>query len=299
MSLPLLNYLSFSVVFILLGWALYLPYRCGQLYLALVYSMTAGAYFAAYGTTALHWPIALAIVGSPFVGAFFAFLPALGLRRAPGFTTAIASLALIFILVTIIRNLKFIGGSQGIFAIPPLDYPLITLAAVLFIAGTLVYRIDHSRLGRAAELLSYSPQEAECFGPNLAAVSMLMQVFSGALSGTAGALYAFTVGSVFPDAFGFSTLLVVFPIVFIGGNLTMWGTAVLAPILWGIPLVLPEAIVDWKDVVYGAILICVLIVMPEGVISKGLVRGAGTWARSFGLRALWAFRTRKEHASAK
>jgi branched-chain amino acid transport system permease protein len=290
MSLPLLNYLTFTIIFILLGWAVYLPYRCGQLYLAVVYSMATGAYFAAYVTTAWHWPIYLAILGSPLIGAFFAFLPALGLRKAPGFTTAISSLALIFILQTVVRNLKFLGGSAGLFGIPPLDYPVITPFVVIVVVGVIIYRIDHSRLGRAAELLYYSREEAACFGPNMALVGMLMQVLSGALSGIAGALYTFTVGSVFPDAFGFSILLVVFPIVFIGGNLTMWGAAILAPVLWGIPLVLPEAVVDWKDVIYGAILICVLIVRPEGVISKEVVRKVVTGIQSLASTGKRAFR---------
>jgi len=289
MSLPLLSYLSFTVIFILLSWALYLPYRCGQLYLAPVYTIAIGAYFAAYTTTAWSWPVLLAIVVSPLIGAFFAFLPAIGLRRAPGFTTAIASLALIFILQTVLRNLKFLGGALGLFAIPPLDYPLTTLAVVLFVSGTIVYRIDHSRLGRAAELLYYSREEAACFGPDLALVSIMMQVLSGALSALAGALYAFAVGSVFPDAFGFSILVVIFPIVFIGGTLTMWGTVVMAAVLWGIPLVLPEAVIDWKDVIYGAILVCVLDLRPEGVVSKELVRKVGLRAQSLAsaVRCAW------------
>jgi branched-chain amino acid transport system permease protein len=271
MSLPLLNYFIFSVIFILLSWALYLPYRCGQLYLAPVYCMASGAYFAAYVTTQWNWPIAPAILASSFVGAFFAFLPALGLRRVPGFTTAIASLALIFIIQTVIMNLKFIGGTAGYFGIPPMDHPLVTAFVVLLIAGIVVYRIDHSRLGRAAELHYYSPEETACFGVNMALIGMLLQVLSGALSGAAGALYAFTVGSVFPAAFGFSFLLMIFPIVFIGGNFTMWGAVIFSPILWGIPLILPEAIAEWKDVIYGALLICILIFRPEGVINKEMV----------------------------
>ena len=279
MPLPLLNYFVFSAIFILLSWGLYLPYRCGQLYLAIVYCMATGAYFAVYVVTQWHWPIALAILTSSLVGAFFAFLPALGLRRAPGFTTAITSLALIFILQTVIMNLKFLGGQTGLFGIPPMDHPLMTIIVVLLIAGMMVYRIDHSRLGRAAELLYYSPEEATCFGVNMALISMLLQVLSGALSGVAGALYAFTVGSVFPSAFSFSILMMIFSAVFVGGNLTMWGAVVFAPILWGIPLIQPKANAEWKDIIYGALLICILISRPEGVISKEVVRKVGTGAQ--------------------
>jgi branched-chain amino acid transport system permease protein len=87
------------------------------------------------------------------------------------------------------------------------------------------------------------------------------------------------VGSVFPGAFSFSILLMIFSVVFIGGNLTMWGPVLFAPILWGIPLILPEVIAQWKDVIYGALLIGILIFRPEGVISKELVRKVGTGAQ--------------------
>jgi branched-chain amino acid transport system permease protein len=288
MALPVLNYFIFCIIFILLSWAVYLPYRCGQLYLAPIYCMCAGAYFGAYAVTAWDWPVALAILASTFVGALFAFFPAIGLRKAPGFATAIASMALIFILQTVIMNLKFVGGSAGYFGIPPMDYPLITSLTVLVIAGIIIYRVDHSRLGRAAELLFYGREEVGCFGVNIAWVGMILQVLSGGLSGAAGALYAFTVGSVFPAAFGFSFLLTIFPIVFIGGNFTMWGAVFFAPILWGIPLILPEAIAEWKDVIFGTLLICILIFRPEGVVSKQVVRSIG-----IGIQLL--VRINKEH----
>jgi branched-chain amino acid transport system permease protein len=106
----------------------------------------------------------------------------------------------------------------------------------------------------------------------MAWISMLLQVLSGAFSGVAGALYAFIVGSIFPGAFSFSILMMIFSAVFVGGNLTMWGAVLFAPILWGIPLILPEAIAEWKDIIYGTLLICILISRPEGVVNKEMVR---------------------------
>ncbi len=91
------------------------------------------------------------------------------------------------------------------------------------------------------------------------------------MSGIAGALYAFNVGSIFPDAFGLHSLLNIFIIVFIGGTYTMWGPAVFAPILWGIPLILPEALSESKDLIYGGILIAILLWRPEGAITRTFV----------------------------
>ncbi len=272
MSFAFIQFINFTVIYILLSWAVYLPYRCGQLYLAPVYTMAAGAYFAAYAATTWNWPIFAALMVTPFVGALFAFIPAQGLKRAPGFTTAVVSLGLIFVLQTVIQNLKFLGGIAGYFGIPMMEWPLITSLTVLVLATILVHRLDHSRLGRAAELIYYNREGAECFGINTGRVSILLQTVAGAFGAIAGALFAFTLGAITPDNFGFQLLLIAFPIVFIGGNFTMWGVLIFAPVLWGLPLVLPEAIAQWKDYIYGGLLIIVLIIRPEGVIDKKTIR---------------------------
>lgn len=272
MSIALIQFINFTVIYILLSWAIYLPYRCGQLYLAPVYTMAAGAYFAAYAATSWHWPIFLAMMTSPLVGALFAFIPAQGLKRAPGFTTAVVSLGLIFVIQTVIQNLNFLGGVAGYFGIPMMENPLLTSMTVLIIAAILVYRLDHSRIGRAAELIYYNRDGAECFGINTGHISILLQVVSGALGAIAGALFAFTLGAITPDNFNFQLLLITFPIVFIGGNFTMWGALIFTPILWGFPLILPKVAAQWKDYIYGGLLIVVLIARPEGVIGKNTVR---------------------------
>ncbi len=274
MSFALIQFINFTVIYILLSWAVYLPYRCGQLYLAPVYTMAAGAYFAAYAATAWHWPIFLALMAAPFVGAVFAFIPAQGLKRAPGFTTAVVSLGLIFVLQTVIQNLPFLGGIAGYFGIPMMEMPLVTSMTVVIIAAILVYRLDHSRIGRAAELIYYNREGAECLGINTGRISILLQTVAGALGAVAGGLFAFTLGAITPDNFSFQLLLVAFPIVFMGGNFTMWGVLIFTPILWGLPLILPEAVAQSKDYIYGGLLIVVLIARPEGVINKKTVRKA-------------------------
>jgi branched-chain amino acid transport system permease protein len=146
----------------------------------------------------------------------------------------------------------------------------------LVIAGVFVYRIDRSRIGRAAETILIDLDLAASFGINMSSISVFLQAVSGALSGTAGAIFAFTVGVIFPDAFGLHQLLNIFIIVFVGGTYTMWGAVIFAPILWGIPLILPESIAESKDLIYGGLLIVILISRPEGVVSRPMT----TWIRN-------------------
>ncbi len=272
MPLPVEHFLLFTAIFILLGWGVYLPYRAGQLTLAPAYCMAAGAYVAAYGSREWGWPFPLAVVAAMAVGAFFAFVPALGLRRAPGFTTAIASIALITIFQTVIDNLTFLGGAAGFFGIRRVRFLLPATYVLLLLVGVFVHRLDTSRTGRAAEALLVDRDVAASMGVDIGRVTVLMHTCAGALGGLAGVIYAFTVGSVFPAAFGFSLLIFMVAPLFVGGTYTMWGVVVLVPVLWGLPLLLPSPITAWKDILVGGILVVALLVRPDGLIGKATAR---------------------------
>jgi branched-chain amino acid transport system permease protein len=279
MSLPLQQFFLFTAVYILLSWGLYLPYKLGQLSFSPAYCMAAGAYVTAYAANNWHWHFLLTLVAAVLLGALLAFLPALGLRRAPGFATAIASIALIIIVQTTIRNWRAIGGAAGIFGIPRVPYLLAATAVLVVIVGVLIHRVDHSRVGRATEALTVDRDVAASLGVSMSAVSLSMQAAAGALGGLAGMVYAYTVGSVFPAAFGLSVLMMMAAPMFVGGSATLWGVVVVTPVLWGLPLVLPSRISDWRDIVVGGLLIVVLLVRPEGLISRRTVSGVGAALR--------------------
>ena len=102
------------------------------------------------------------------------------------------------------------------------------------------------------------------------------------LAGFAGAIFAFQVGSLFATAFGFAMLLNIVVIVFAGGASTMWGVLLMAPIIWGFPLILPAAVAECKDVIYGVALATIMICRPEGLITKATVRSV---AERLGMKA--------------
>jgi branched-chain amino acid transport system permease protein len=60
-------------------------------------------------------------------------------------------------------------------------------------------------------------------------------------------------------------------VIFVGGYATMWGTVLAAPALYGLSLILPPAVASWRIVIYGTILIAVLVLKPEGLITRRLV----------------------------
>ncbi|MBT3170150.1 MAG: branched-chain amino acid ABC transporter permease [Rhodospirillaceae bacterium] len=265
-------FLIFAIMYVLLSWPVYLPYRAGQIYLGPVYCMLGAAYFVGFVTRDLNWPIWLALVTAPVAGGVLAFIPGLGLRRAPGLAVAIASLSLVFILQTVILNTDALGAKVGFFGIPVLRAILPVSIAGLVVAFFIVRRIEKSIIGRSAEATFHSHDLAACCGLSPGNIGLFLQTVSGMLAGFAGAIFAFQVGSLFATAFGFAMLLNTVVIVFAGGAATMWGVLILAPIIWGFPLILPEAVADWKDVIYGVALAAIMIFRPEGLITKTTVR---------------------------
>jgi branched-chain amino acid transport system permease protein len=279
MSSSLSLYLVFVGSLILLVWAFYMPFRLGQLYNGPVYCMAIGGYFAALVVKELGWPFILAVLGAAVMGAIFGFLPALGFSRTTGVTTAVASMALIFIVQSVIGNLGFTGGAGGIQDIPKVDYLLPATWGAVVIVGFLIYRLDHSRIGRAISMIGTDPDLARTLGIDVRWMTVFSLTSSSALGAMAGAFYAFNLRALRPGVLAFSVVLTTVAMLFIGGRHTMWGAFVAVPLLWGLPQWLPSSVAPYTQFVYGAVLILVLVFRPSGLITPGLLR-------SFDLRRL-------------
>jgi branched-chain amino acid transport system permease protein len=278
-SLYVENFLLTVGIYILLSWSFYLPFVGGQIYNGPIYSMAIGGYFAAYVSLHWGWPFPAAALGATILSGILAFMPGIGFARASGFAMAVSTLALIFIVQAVIRNLDFLGGSTGMFGIPKVKYLLAVTYGVIFILLVLIRRLMNSRIGKAMEAYYTSREGASALGINPISLSIFLQTVSGLVSGLAGAIYAFSLGIVFPEVFGFHLLLFVFTIVFLGGHYTMWGPLIFAPILWAIPQFTPSAIGEYSNIIYGAILVLVLILRPEGVITKEVIHSISEKSR--------------------
>ena len=117
-SLAWYVYSEFVGIFILLVWAMYLPFRGGQLYNGPIYCMTIGAYAAAYTAKNLHWPFGWALLLAVVIGTIVGFLTSFAFSRTTGIVTATASLALIFILQSSTKESKLCWWCIG-----DIEYP--------------------------------------------------------------------------------------------------------------------------------------------------------------------------------
>jgi branched-chain amino acid transport system permease protein len=275
-SLPLYYYLSITAVNILMSWALYLPYRVAHLHFITVANMAISGYAAGYLVMALHVPFSLALAIGFLLGGLIGYVVSLFIGDAPTFAVVIVGFTFIYITRTVIENTSAVGGTMGMFGLPNIGgspsvhrFVIIgILYGLVVLVGFLIYRFDHCSLGRAASTVFVDKDLAFSLGIDIKKLGMLLQTFSCTVAGGSGVLYGFIYRSFHLDFFTFHLVGIAMTIIFVGGYATMWGTVLAAPLLYGLPLLFPPEIASWRIVIYGALLILVLVLKPEGFITR-------------------------------
>ena len=283
--LPLYYYMAIAAVNILLSWAMYLPYRVAHLHFIVVANMAISGYTAAYLVMNLHVPFGLALVAGFALGGIIGFIVSLFIGDAPTFAVVIVGFTFIFITRTVIENLKAVGGALGMFGLPNIAATpgahrwtmLAILYGLVLVVGFLIYRFDNSRLGRAASAVFVDKELAASLGVDIKKLGMLLQTFSCTIAGGIGVLYGFIYKSLYLTFFDFSLVGIAMTVIFVGGYATQWGALVVAPILYGVPLLFPPGIQSWRIVIYGALLILVLVLKPEGFLTRRFVYTLGSF----------------------
>jgi branched-chain amino acid transport system permease protein len=279
MSLPLYYFLTVTAINILMSWALYLPYRVAHLHFLTVANMAISGYLSGWlvqGLGLSFWAaLPLGFIAAGLIG--WAISKFIG--DAPTFTVVIVGFTFIYITRTVIENTKAVGATMGMFGLPLVAGSpalhrwalLVLLYALVLLVGFLIHRFEHSRLGRAASAVFVDKDLATSFGVDIKKLGSLLQVFSSTVAGGCGVIYGFLYRSFHLDFFTFHLVGLFMTIIFVGGYATMWGVVVAAPLLYGLTLLFPPEVASWRIVIYGAILVAVLVLKPEGFITRRLV----------------------------
>ncbi len=272
MSTAASYFIIFVCVYLILTWAAYVPFKAGLLYNGTVYCMAIGGYFAAFMSKTFGTPFWLCILGAVIVSGLLGFLPALGFSRTKGVVTAVSSMALIFIIQAVIRNIPALGAARGISGIKKCEHLVLFSVICVVVICIFLYRFEKSRFGRAFESIETDPDMAATLGVNVKKMTVLGLTMSSVIAGVAGVIYAFQMRVVYPETFGFSMLLNIMTMMFVGGRYTQWGMLISVPILWGLNKWIPSELAIYAQIIYGVILIIVLMAFPEGIITRNLLR---------------------------
>jgi branched-chain amino acid transport system permease protein len=261
-------FLVLTAIYIFMGWSLYLPYRVGHLNFLSITIMAISAYFTGVASREWDFPFILILVLGMLIGIIIGYGVSLLVGDAPCFTVVIVGLTSMFIIKTVIENWDFLGGSIGFFGIPTARYLTIWAYILLIGTGYLISLIDNSQIARKASVIFHDRQLALSLGIQRKKIATFFHSFSGMLAGLSGVLYASLIGGLTIDFFGFGIVGTLMAILFVGGYSTMWGIVLAAPLLGGIPILLPDTLIAWKQVIYGGLLIIMICFRTQGLITR-------------------------------
>ncbi|SDI44512.1 branched-chain amino acid ABC transporter ATP-binding protein/permease [Paenibacillus naphthalenovorans] len=249
----------------------------GQISLAQAAFFGLGAYSLASTTVLFGLPywagVVLALVIPVVTGLF---LGAISLRLVTHYL-ALVTIGFQIIIQLVLHNWKGVtGGADGLSSIPrpfgieDAKWFYWFCLAVLFLCILFVYRLKHSRLGRALFALREDELAASVAGVDLFKTKMLAFAICSTLGGIGGALYASGYGYISPDVFIFEQSVTFFAMLITGGADSIIGALVGTILLtW-----LPEWLRSFKEyylAIYGGLIIVFLIFLPNGI--WGVVSG--------------------------
>ena len=156
-------------------------------------------------------------------------------------------------------------------------------------------RIINSRIGRALIAIREDETAAESMGINTTYYKILCFGVGAFFGGLGGGLFAHYMRYLHPSSFGFMRSIEHLCMVVLGGLGNMWGALIGAAALTVIPELL-RPIHDFRLLIYGAVLVIMMRVRPQGIIGQRLsAEQAGIGERLFNRWRLAAGHKTKGH----
>jgi len=231
-----------------------------------------GAYGAALLALRFALPMEAALVAAPlfaFAGALFAGWFCV---RLSGVYLAMLTLAFAQIAWSVAFQWDSVtGGSNGLIGVWPAAwlasrtayYYLALLAAG--VALLVVWRMVFSPFGYALRASRDSPLRAEAVGIPVRRVQWAAFVAAGTLAGVAGAVYAFSKGSISPEVLSVPRSVDGLVMVLLGGVQTVTGPVWGAALFTWLEDAVSREIEYWRAAI-GAVIVLLVLAFPQGVV---------------------------------
>jgi len=230
-------------------------------------------------------------VGSAWITLALSVAVALGLAAVIGLVTlrlrefvfSLVTYAVAVVTMTVVANVAFVGGSDGLRGVPTLDLSLPGLRltagtdrelwpfafALLVLTIYLVARFRRSALGAAAVMTHLNPRLATMSGIDPARVRVQVFLLSAPISAAAGWLYAYQRAYVSADVLeNYFLILMLTAVVLIGRRQLLGPVAATTLVLAQEKFFSFGGEID--KIVLGTVLVVILAFLPEGL--AGLAR---------------------------
>jgi branched-chain amino acid transport system permease protein len=242
-----------------------------------------GAYGAALLLKYAGIPMEGALLLAPIVAVLGAALFGWFSVRLSGVYLAMLTLAFAQITWAVVFQWDgFTGGSNGLTGVWPAQwltdkqhYYWLTLALVV-LAVWLLRRMLHAPFGYAMRAARDSALRADAIGIDIKRMQWLAFIIAGGVAGLAGALFAFSKGSISPEVLHVSKSVDGLVMVLLGGIQTLAGPLVGALSFTWLHDTVARNTEYWRAMLGGIILFLVLL-FPEGIAGAArrlFVRGA-------------------------
>lgn len=199
---------------------------------------------------------------------------------------AVATLALAQIVVLVVSQLTEVtGGLNGLVTVPltvgdipvaDFNYWFVGVGMLLVVAAAIA--LIRSPVGRLLLAVGDDPIAARSLGANPTRVLVFAFVLSSGLAGVAGVLLTQSTAVLAPETIGLETSILLLAMIAVGGLRSIPGAVIGAVLLALIPVVF-ASLQQGALLLYGAIILVVFMVSPEGLTGLPKVVAAKYAAR--------------------
>lgn len=250
--------------------------QAGILTMATAAFASVGAFATAIITVHLELSPWLGLAAAIVLPALLAYPVARSIVRLSPMPLSIGTILLSLVLEHFVREGgDFTGGYIGLSGIPGLpgfesQFAFHVLGWVVVVAVLILYvNLTNSSIGRAVRTAKHDPLRATADGVNVANVLAAYFSVTAAVAGVAGWLYAHYLSYMGPDSLTMHVSLRIMLMAVIGGAATYLGPVLGAAFLTLLTLYLPAA--ETQGMIFGAVLIVVLLVAPNGILGTDWV----------------------------
>jgi len=234
-----------------------------------------GAYAAALLVRAAGLPMEAALLLAPLAACAAALVYGWFAVRLSGVYSAMLTLAFAQITWAIAFQWdSFTGGSNGLTGVWPApwlaDKPAYYLLTLLLVAGAVLWlrRLVFSPFGYALRSGRDSPARAEAIGLHVKRLQWIAFTIAGSAAGLAGALYAFSKGSISPESLGIDRSVDGLVMVLLGGVQTLAGPVVGAVSYTWLHDTVSRNSEYWRAAL-GLLILVLVMLFPQGIAGFG------------------------------
>jgi len=307
------NYTQQIIIFtginVIAAFSFFAPFKTGQVSLGQAGFMAIGAYASAVFTQKFGFPFAVSLPCAALLAGVVGVVVGFPALRIKGIYLLLLTLGFGEIVSVIALSWDYVGGAQGYRNIPfnprTLGYVLGVVVVLIIFFG----RLERSSLGRAMDSIHQDETAAEVMGIDVVRIKLMAFGLGAAIAGLAGALYAHQATYIDSTTFNIMMGVEILTFVVVGGGSTYWGPVAGALMLSLLPEFL-RTLRDWLElvpvsmtdffplnrvydflhefldfenakrlIVYGLILMLMMIVRPDGLLTRDALRRF-SWRRT-------------------